>query len=81
MDTVKTLVKHKADLNAVDIDGNKPSAMAGSNEIRALLLKRERRRGSVSSELNVNIDDDKYDEDEPDGLMGGVIIRINSKTV
>lgn len=83
MDTVKTLVKHKADLNAVDIDGNKPSAMAGSNEIRALLLKRERklRRGSVSSELDVNIDDDKYDEDEPDGLMGGVIIRINSKTV
>lgn len=80
MDTVKTLVKHKADLNAVDIDGNKPSAMAGSNEIRALLLKRERRRGSVSSELDVNIDDDKYDEDETDGLMDGVI-RINSKTV
>lgn len=81
MDTVKTLVKHKADLNAVDIDGNKPSAVAGSNEIRALLLKRERksRTDSVSSELDVTIDKD--DEDENDGLMGGVIIRINSKTV
>lgn len=80
MDTVKTLVKHKADINAVDIDGNKPSAAAGSNEIRALLLKRERksRTGSVSSELDVTIDND---EDENDGLMGGVIIRINSKTV
>jgi hypothetical protein len=32
MDTVKILVKHKADLNAVDIEGNKPSAMAGSND-------------------------------------------------
>lgn len=77
MNTVKILVKHKADLDAVDIEGNKPLAMAGSNEIRALLLKRERksRTDSVSS---VTIDNE---EDENGGLMDGVIIRINSKTV
>jgi hypothetical protein len=53
--------------------------MAGSNEIRALLLKWERksRTDSVSS---VTIDNDE-DEDENGGLMDGVIIRINSKTV
>ena len=78
METVKTLVKHKANINAVDIEGNKPSAVTGSNEIRALLLKRERKTSHVSeSDLNVEEEED----DENDGLQGGEIIRINSKTV
>lgn len=81
LETVKTLIKQKADLNALDNEGNKPSALTGSNEIKALLLKRERKtnRDSESSELDVKDDDDAEDED--DGLQGGDIIRINSKTV
>ncbi|CAC5360780.1 unnamed protein product [Mytilus coruscus] len=81
LETVKTLIKQKADLNALDNEGNKPSAIAGSNEIKALLLKRERKtnRDSAPSELDVEDDDDEEDED--DGLQGGEIIRINSKTV
>lgn len=82
LETVKTLIKQKADLNALDNEGNKPSALTGSNEIKALLLKRERKtnRDSESSELDVKDDDDDA-EDEDDGLQGGDIIRINSKTV
>ncbi|XP_033760365.1 unconventional myosin-XVI-like isoform X2 [Pecten maximus] len=85
LDIIKLLLKAGADPNLVNIEGNKPSAVTNSNEIRALLMKAERKQETRmrDSEIGpVEGDDDIYDEidgPEENGIAG--LVRINSKTV
>ncbi|XP_069104631.1 unconventional myosin-XVI-like [Argopecten irradians] len=85
LDIVKLLLKAGADPNLVDIEGNKPSAVTSSNDIRTLLMKAERKKETRmrDSEIGpIEGDGDIYDEiDGPDQEGIGGLIRINSKTV
>ncbi|XP_060082703.1 unconventional myosin-XVI-like [Ylistrum balloti] len=83
MDIVKLLLKAGANPNLVDIEGSKASAVTNSNEIRALLMKAERKMKLRESEIGPLDDNaDIYDEIDGEEEIGvGGLIRINSKTV
>ncbi|KAK3583683.1 hypothetical protein CHS0354_021430 [Potamilus streckersoni] len=76
----KLLLKHKANPNAVDGFGLKPSAITNSDEIRGLLLKAEQRvtKGEVKIEQSGDEEDAVKGAEQKKNMQ---IIRVNSKTM
>ena len=67
----------------MDIQGSKASGISKSNDVRALLVKAERKK-MRESELVPDEEVDDAEDDDPDGpqyVDDSKMIRINSKTV
>ncbi|KAL3848329.1 hypothetical protein ACJMK2_019197 [Sinanodonta woodiana] len=75
---VKMLLKHKANPNAVDGFGLKPSAITNSDEIRGILLKAEQRvkKGEVKIEKSEDEEDAVNEAEQKTALQP---IRVNSR--
>ena len=86
MKTIQTLLKNGADPLLKDSHGNTAAAVATADEIKALLMKAERKKQKKlawrASELPENLEDDDDDDMEDDvSLKNTNLVRINSKTV
>ena len=85
MKTIQTLLKNGADPLLKDSHGNTAAVVATADDIKALLMKAERKKQKKlawrASELPENLEDDDDDMEDDESLKNTNLVRINSKTV